>query len=190
VGPYALSKAASERRVVEAAAGSGMCVTILRLATLYGEGDRGNVQRLLQLIARGRFVWIGTGTNRKSLIHVDDAARACVQPILSGGDAVETFNVSAPPVAMREVVEELGGALGKRLPGWHVPATLASGMSSTAALLMPSIGRSLTKWMSDEVYPAEKFERRFGFATRVSLRDGIARQVAWWRARTGEAGQS
>jgi nucleoside-diphosphate-sugar epimerase len=121
---------------------------------------------------------------------VDDAARACVQPILTGGGAVETFNVSAPPVAMREVVEELGGALGRPLPGWHVPATLASGVSSAAALLMPSAGRSLAKWMSDEVYPAGAFERRFNFSTRVALRDGIARQVAWWRARTGEADQS
>jgi nucleoside-diphosphate-sugar epimerase len=188
-GPYALSKAEAERRVVEAAAGSGMRVTILRLATLYGEGDRGNVQRLLELIARGRFVWVGAGSNRKSLIHVDDAGRACVQPLATPGEAVETYNVGGPPVAVREVVEELGRALDRPLPRWHIPAPVALRASAAAALLMPSLGRSLTKWMSDEVYPAGRFARRFDFSTEVSLRHGIARQVNWWRMRTDGASQ-
>ena len=38
-----------------------MALTILRLATLYGEGDRGNVGRLMRTPDRGRFLWIGGG---------------------------------------------------------------------------------------------------------------------------------
>lgn len=189
-GAYAISKAAAEERVIDAAKGSTMRVTILRLATLYGEGDRGNVQRLLQLIDSGRFVWLGTGTNRKSLVHVDDAARACVLPIDLGGGAVETFNVCAPPVTMRNVVEELACALDRPLPRWHIPAPVASVLTAGASLLAPSIGQSLKKWTSEDVYPAEKFARRFNFSTDVSLQEGIARQVAGWRARRGGSGHA
>jgi nucleoside-diphosphate-sugar epimerase len=189
-GAYAVSKAAAERRVIEAAASSGMRVTILRLATLYGEGDRGNVQRLLRLIDRGRFVWVGEGTNRKSLIHVDDAARACVQPLALDGDPVDTYNVSAPAVSMREIVEELGRALGRTLPGWHIPTPVASAASAAALVLIPPLGRSLAKWLNDDVYPGARFEERFRFSTEVSLAEGVARQVAWWRAGGGGSARS
>jgi nucleoside-diphosphate-sugar epimerase len=189
-GAYAVSKAAAERRVIEAAAGSGMRVTILRLATLYGEGDRGNVQRLLQLIDRGRFAWVGVGTNRKSLIHVADAARACVQPVTFSGDPVETYNVSALPVSVREIVEELGRALNRPLPRWYIPTPVASAASTAALVLIPPVGRSLAKWLNDDVYPAGRFEQRFKFSTEVSLAEGMARQVAWWRARAGGSDRS
>ena len=55
-----------------------MALTILRLATLYGEGDPGNVGRLMRKLDRGRFLWIGDGSNRKSLLYKGDAARACM----------------------------------------------------------------------------------------------------------------
>ena len=55
-----------------------MALTILRLATLYGEGDPGNVGRLMRTLDRGRFLWIGDGSNRESLLYRGDAARACM----------------------------------------------------------------------------------------------------------------
>ena len=75
-GPYAESKYQAEQRAIEIAQQSGMALTILRLATLYGEGDPGNVARLMRTIDRGRFIWVGDGSNRKSLLYKGDAARA------------------------------------------------------------------------------------------------------------------
>ena len=64
-------------RVQEIAARTGMALTILRLATLYGEGDPRNIKRLIRTLDQGRFIWIGDGRNQKSLLYVRDAARAC-----------------------------------------------------------------------------------------------------------------
>lgn len=185
VGPYAVSKAAAEGRAIAALRGSPVRLTILRVATLYGEGDRGNVQRLLRAISRGRFVWIGRGTNRKTLVHVADAARACVLPLARRGDAVEVYNVAAPPVTMRAVVEGLARALGRAVPSWHLPPALALALARAARPVMPAQGRALeqaiVRWLSDDVYPAEKLSRRFDFEPRVALAEGLERQVAWWR---------
>jgi nucleoside-diphosphate-sugar epimerase len=185
IGAYAMSKAAAERRAIETLDGSPVRLTILRAATLYGEGDRGNVQRLLDVIDRGRFVWIGRGSNHKSLIHVDDAARACVLPLAHDGNSVEIYNVSAPPVTMRAVVEGLADAAGRRLPSWQLPAGLALATATALRILMPGRGRvlheTLVKWLSDEVYPGDKFASRFDFEPRVQLTDGLSLQVAWWR---------
>jgi nucleoside-diphosphate-sugar epimerase len=185
---YARSKAAAEACAIAAARG-GMRVTILRMATLYGEGDRGNVQRLLRALDRGWFVPLGSGANRKSLLFVADAARACALPIGPAGAAVEVYNVAAPPVPMRSVVAGLADALGKPVPRWHVPAWLALASAVVAAAVVPSRGRllqqTLAKWLADDVYPADEFVRRFGFQPQTTLQEGLRRQVRWWRASTG-----
>ena len=77
-GPYAESKYQAEQRAIEIAYQYGISLTILRLATLYGENDPGNVARLMRAIDRGRFIWIGDGFNIKSLLYCGDAARACI----------------------------------------------------------------------------------------------------------------
>jgi nucleoside-diphosphate-sugar epimerase len=77
-GPYAESKLNAERCLIDLCQEKGVNLTILRLATLYGEGDPGNVARLIRAINRQRFVWVGKGENLKSLLHREDAARACI----------------------------------------------------------------------------------------------------------------
>jgi nucleoside-diphosphate-sugar epimerase len=188
-GPYAASKAAAEARAIAALSGSPVRLTVLRLATLYGDGDPGNVQRLLRAIERGRFAWIGGGENAKTLLHVDDAARACVLALDGGGGAkVEVYNVAAAPVTMRAVVEELARALERPVPSWHVPLGLARAIATGARVVAPSRSRALAdalaRWASDDVYPGDKFARRFDFEPRVAVADGLRRQVAWSRRAT------
>ena len=113
VGPYALSKYNAELRAVEIARKSGIALTILRLATLYGEGDPGNVGRLIRTLDRGRFLWIGDGSNRKSLLYKGDAARACMAVAERPASGINIYNVSAPACTMREIVDGIADALGK-----------------------------------------------------------------------------
>jgi len=115
IGPYALSKYNAELRAIEIARASGMVLTILRLATLYGEGDPGNVGRLMRTLNRGRFLWIGNGSNRKSLLYKGDAARACVAVAERPASGINIYNVSAPACTMREIVDGIANALGSIL---------------------------------------------------------------------------
>ena len=106
-GPYAISKHNAEQRAEEIAQKSGMALTILRLATLYGEGDRGNVNRLVSAINRRRFIWIGNGSNRKSLLYKGDAARAILSVLPGPPSGINKYNVSAPPCTMYSIVSRI-----------------------------------------------------------------------------------
>jgi len=189
-GPYAQSKYQAERRAIEIAETSGMRLTILRLATLYGEGDPGNVARLMRTIDRGRFIWVGDGSNRKSLLYRGDAARACLTVTHGPSEGIRTYNVSAPPCTMREVVEGLAHALGRHLPHWRVPAPLVLRLAQVAAQFTWGRGRlgslhaTTQKWLADDVYDAGKFHRTFDFQTQVALAEGLCREAAWYRDRT------
>jgi UDP-glucose 4-epimerase len=189
-GPYAESKYLAERRAIELAERHGLRLTILRLATIYGEQDPGNVARLMRTIDRGRFIWVGTGANRKSLIYRDDAARACVAAAQAQGSGIGVYNVSAPPEPMRAVVENLAAALGRRVPRWHIPAGLVlSGAWAAARVsggrgLPGRLSRTAQKWLADDIYPAQRFGQRFQFQTQTSLPEGLRREAAWYRRQT------
>lgn len=184
-GPYAESKYQAEQRAIEIAEASGMALTILRLATVYGEGDPGNVARLMRSIDHERFIWIGNGLNRKSLLHREDVAQACLAVIQSPASAVMVYNVSAPPCTMREVVESLAGALGKRIPSFGIPASMVRGISGLLSGLpisrLQTLGATTQKWLADDVYDGLKFAQAFNFQTQVNLTEGLRREVAWYR---------
>ena len=120
---YGQSKLEGERIAGSAAQETGLGLTILRLATVHGEGDPGNIGRLMRAIDHGRFLWIGSGENEKSLIYVEDVARACLAVVREPHEEMRTYNVCVTPCTMREVVDWLAAALGRR------PRSSAAGQS-------------------------------------------------------------
>jgi UDP-glucose 4-epimerase len=185
-GAYAESKLNAEKRVAALARETGMAVTILRLATLYGEGDPGNVGRLMRSLDRSCFLWIGDGRNRKSLLYRGDAARACLavlnKPPVSG---VATYNVSAQPCTMYEIVEALSTALGKKPLPVRVPAALAVQAAQLASLLPVSafsrLPATIDKWLAEDIYDTRRIEQEISFHPEVTLNEGIRREVHWYR---------
>lgn len=181
---YAGSKADAERAAMQAAAGTVM-LTTLRLATVYGEGDPGNVLRLVRAIDRHAFVWIGRGENRKSLIHRDDAGAAIVAAAFAGADG--TFNVSAPPVTIGEVVTTIARLLGRWVPRLPISSRTATSAARAMNVLTfhnrraAALDRNIAKWCADDVHDGSEFNARFGFAPTVDLANGMAREVAWYR---------
>jgi UDP-glucose 4-epimerase len=185
VGSYALSKRNAELRASEIARESRMALTILRLATLHGEGDPGNVGRLMRTLDKGRFLWIGGGSNRKSLLYKGDAARACAAVAQLPASGINVFNVSAPACTMREIVDGLAGALGKRPLPVRVPASLALLLSRYLSRIpsrrMAGFHQTVQKWLAEDVYDARRFEETYGFQIQTSLEDGLKREVDWYR---------
>jgi nucleoside-diphosphate-sugar epimerase len=184
VGPYAVSKYNAELRVAEIAEKAGMALTILRLATLYGEGDPGNVGRLIRSLNQGRFVWIGDGCNRKSLLYKEDAARACVAVALSPAVGTHVYNVSAPPCTMREIVDGIADALGKRPLPMRIPGKLALILSRNLSRLpnrrLAGIHLTVQKWLAEDVYDSQLFNRTFDFSVQTSINEGIRKEVDWY----------
>jgi nucleoside-diphosphate-sugar epimerase len=188
--PYGASKLAAEHAAEEVARRTGLRLAILRLPTLYGPSDPGQVLRLVRLLARGRFVWIGRGENRKTLLHVDDAAGA-VEAVVLREVEPGTYNVAAAPVTMREIVEGICLALRRPPPLAGVPARCGRGLSRAAAWLAPAIPAAawaaslLEKFLADDAYDGARFAARCGFAPQVELAAGLAEEVAWWQGSRG-----
>ena len=186
IGAYAMSKHKAELQAKEIASKSGMALTILRLATLYGEGDPGNVYRLMVSIDNGHFIWIGNGSNQKSLLYKGDAARACSTVAVRPANGIRTYNVSASPCTMREVVQGLSHELGRTPLPFHIPSRLALLAASVGGKVLRRSGgnnlrSTVEKWLADDIYDSSRFGHDFGFRTQVTLQDGLQREVAWYK---------
>lgn len=186
VGAYAKSKREAEIRLLRIAAETGLQVFILRMGTLYGEGDPGNVGRLMNTIRQGRFLMIGPGTNRKSLLHRDDAAQACVRAVLHPTNRpAGIWNITAGHHSMKEIVENLAAALDRTPPQRHIPAPLADGLLRAGATL--GVGpvhqwaktRWLTvrKWLAEDAYDGSRFAKEFHWQPQITLEEGFQRLV-------------
>lgn len=192
---YAESKFASEivaQRFYEKA---DFDLTILRLATVIGEEDRGNFLRLIKSIDKRRFLWIGKGHNYKSLIHREDVAGAVRKILFENLDAestptekikkMEIFNVSAEPLLMSEIVEVISDALNKRVPGISINKKIVETFFAfnSATIKNNKIEKkrkTVEKWLSDDAYSALRLKRKYQFETQITIQEAIRREVKWY----------
>lgn len=191
-GHYACSKLAGEQAAIKIARDKGIRLTIARMTTLYGANDRGNLNRLINAIARKRFLQIGSCGNRKNLIHKDDAAAACLLLADAEGAAIEVYNVGIPPVTMKEVLHEIVSALQVRHPV-KVPALLATIPSELLSILCGGKGpaarihKSIKTWLRSDDFDTAKFQQAFSFEPEVSLSAGIKEQVTTYQSSSNSA---
>ncbi len=180
-GFYARSKLESEKAAQNICADNKIALTILRLATVIGEEDKGNVARLIKAIDKRRFFWIGAGENFKSLIYKEDAAKACLK-ILRKTAGTEIFNVTAQPSTMKEIVSEIENNLGIKPAKFSIPSKIVSKffLINTKFLRLKKLNQIegiLDKWLSDDVFSGEKFKKIYDFQTETSIKEAIRRQV-------------
>jgi len=184
-GFYAQSKLESEKAAQNVCADNKIALTILRLATVIGEEDRGNVARLIRALDKRRFFWIGTGENSKSLVYKGDVAKACLK-ILGKNGGAEIFNVTAQPSTMKEIVSEIENGLGLKASKFSIPLEILRKffLLNTRFLRLKKLNRveeTLNKWLSDDIFSGEKFKNVYGFQTETSVGEAIRRQVGRYK---------
>ena len=99
-------------------------LVVIRPTVVFGEQNRGNVYNLLSQIAKGRFVMVGDGKNRKSMAYVENIA-AFIEYSMKFSPGVYVYNyVDKPDFTMNSLVGKVYCLLGRsekisfRLPYW------------------------------------------------------------------------
>jgi nucleoside-diphosphate-sugar epimerase len=141
-----------------------------RLFFLYGprEAPGRLVPSVIRSLLAGEEVRTTRGTQRRDFLHVDDLARAIVALLHS--PVLGPVNIaSGQSTAVADVVEQIAIAVGR-------PELVRLGAlperPDEPPLLLADTGR-----LRDEV----------GFRTQISLADGIAETVEWWRRAGSDA---
>ena len=191
---YAQTKHEGETRVLAFRSASGAQAVVLRVSMVYGEGDRGNLQRMISSIERGRFLHIGGGLTRKSATYVENVVDAALLAASHPGAQGEVLLVSDPePYTLREIANVIARHLGVRPPRLSLPALpmIAAGhcfglMRKLTRISPPFTARDVRTLTTDLVCDTSKIQK-LGFRAGVLLEEGIALTVRAHRGMKSQA---
>ncbi len=95
---------------------------MLRLGAVYGSRIKGNYERLTRALACHRFIPIGNGLNRRTLVYDKDVGRAATLAVSHPAAAGRVFNVTDGGFhALNEIIESICSALGRKPPRLSLP---------------------------------------------------------------------
>lgn len=164
----------------------GRLLNIVRPTVVFGPGNRGNVHTLIDQIARGRFVMVGDGRNRKSMAYVENVSAYLAHVILQQRLVNTIANyIDKPDLDMNKLVALLAHELGKPVPRARLPYALGLVAGTGFDLLARVTGRSLPisklrveKFCAETVFEAPEVVRS-GFRAPFTLAEGLARTLSY-----------
>jgi nucleoside-diphosphate-sugar epimerase len=185
---YQRTKVDGERLGREAAARTGIELTIARPTGIYGPGDR-RLLKLFRGVARRRFIVLGKGDIYYHLTYIDDLVEgfrlcgevpaAAGRTYILGGGEVTTLN---------ELVERIARSAGvaprrMHLPVWPfwIAGAACEAVCGPVGIEPPLYRRRVDFFTKSRAFRIDRARRELGYAPAVSLDDGIRRTLAWYR---------
>jgi nucleoside-diphosphate-sugar epimerase len=178
---YARTKLAAEQIVLNAKREDGQSLgTVLRLGAVYGTRIKGNYERLTNALVRHRFIPVGRGLNRRTLVYDKDVAQAAVLAVSHPSAAGRVFNVTDGHFhTLNEIIESICCALGRRPPRLSLPlgstwliVGLLERCSHAAGLKLPAIRTMIDKYNEDVAVSGNLIQNELGFLPRYDLQTG------------------
>lgn len=171
--PYDVSKSCTDLLSHTYAHTYGLPVTVTRCGNLYGGGDlqwSRIVPATVRAALEGRSVALRSdGTFLRDYLYIEDAVDAylALAEAADGAARGEAYNVSPEKaLSVLEIVRATLEAVGR--PD-----------------LEPVIQGDATAEIRDQYLDASKLRQRLGWVPRISLEEGLARTVAWYRGFLG-----
>jgi nucleoside-diphosphate-sugar epimerase len=170
---YGISKREAEDGLRALSTETGLEVTILRLPLVYGPGVKGNLERLLRLVARSAPLPLGRVQNRRSLIGLDNLITAIAACLTNPAAANRTYLLSdQADLSTPDLVRLMATAMGRpaRLLPMPVPLLRAAGALSGR-------GADVSRLAGSLLVDSSPISRELGWRPGVPPAEGIAAMV-------------
>lgn len=179
--PYGRAKRTAEAAAFEASGRYGMQVVVLRLAMVYGAGDRGNLRRMVEGVRAGWFPPLPDTGNHRSLVHIDDAVEAILLAMSHPGAAGGCFIVAAEEAPSgAELYDAIRRMLGRPAPSWRIPASVLRSAGTAADRIsriirkpLPVSSEMVDRLLGSAWYCPARIARELGWRARVPLSHGL-----------------
>jgi len=158
---------------------------VLRLAAVYGPRMKGNYRTLAHAIRRGLFLRVGSGTNRRTLVHEQDVVRASMLAAERAAPG-STFNVTDGRIhTVHDILIAISVAAGRpMLPGYlpvapvRVAAGLAESLFGLVGKRSPIRRAMVDKLLEDVAVSGQRLQTELGFVPAFDLATGWLNALA------------
>jgi len=181
---YERTKLAGEQSVELFSERSGLDVRVLRPAWIFGPGCP-RTTKLLRSLKKGRFFFIGEGTNLRHPVYVADVVDALLLAAV-GRLGARRDHIIAGPSAMklRDLVSACAQAVGAPMPRFRMPrpaAMMLGRVAESAGRITgknpPFSRRSLSFFENDNAFDCAAAQRDLGYVPRVDFTEGLQRTL-------------
>ena len=171
-------------------------VVILRPTVVFGPRNRANIFRLLRQVCDKQFIWVGDGSNIKSVAYVENVVDAAILLLEKMTPGVLTLNYSdRPQLTTKEIVDIIARKAGVSVPGKRIPLSLALPaarifdiVGKVTRLDLPITSARILKFNTPTCHHAEKITA-MGFSPRFSIEEGLEKNVRWYLSHKGDLDQ-
>lgn len=109
---------------------------IVRPTVVFGEGNKGNIYNLINQIRKRRFIFIGKGSNKKSIAYVENVSNYLIHLITNESAPVVSNYSDKPDLSTLELVRKINLCLGRKPePLFKLPLALGYAVASVFDLL-------------------------------------------------------
>ena len=167
----------------------GVEVVVARPIGIHGPGDT-RFLKMFRGLARGRFPMLGSGEVFYQLTYIDDL---CEGFLLCGdvpGAAGRTYILAGEKyTTLKALVAMVAEELGVKPPRVHLPVwpfwtagLLCELVCVPLRIEPPLYRRRVDFYTKSRAFDITRARTELGYAPQVSLREGIQRTIAWYRA--------
>ena len=183
VGPYEITKAESDRLVIDAGMKGSFSYSILRPSNVFGpDMSNQSLFKLISLINRGLFFYIGKPSASANYIHVDNVVEglALCGKIPAARGQIYNLSDCRP---MEEFVEIIAGALHKPVPRLRLPEMPIRWMGKLLGRLprFPLTESRVNALTNKSMYSIERIRHELGYLHLLPMEEGLRQMVEVWK---------
>ncbi|MBI5438642.1 MAG: NAD-dependent epimerase/dehydratase family protein [Nitrosomonadales bacterium] len=183
---YEITKAESDKIVIESANKGGFSYSILRPSNVFGsEMSNQSLFSMIAMIDRGLFFYIGRPGASANYIHVDNVIEGLIRCGTMPQAKNRTYNLS-DHCTMEHFVETIADALSHPSPRLRIPKPIAHLVGGTLGKIP---GFPLTRSRANALdnrsaYPILRIQQELGYRHVISMEDGLRELVAAYKLKT------
>lgn len=190
--PYNRSKGLGDRLALDFHRTTGLPVTVVRPATIFGPRSKDWVVELSRLLIAGHALTIAGGHSPAGLVYVDDVVRAMIGLAEMPGAAGEAYNVVDPGVVTwRVYFDALADGLGVARPRLDISRASAMALSRVGETAYRILGRTSRPLFTRHVvylltrnqqYDGAKLAKAIPEFPKLGVAAGLGLTLEWLRS--------
>ena len=172
---YGIAKHQAEEYILSKELPEGKRVYILRPCMIHGPGNKGNLNLLYQLVAKGLPWPLGAFDNQRSFLSIENLCFVIKELLENDGIPSGVYNVADDvSLSTNELIQLLGESLGKSVSIWNWSQNVISSLAKIGDVLpLPLNSERLQKLTESYVVSNQKIVQAIGKPLPKSSANGL-----------------
>jgi nucleoside-diphosphate-sugar epimerase len=185
---YQRSKCEGEQIALRFAREGRLNLVVIRPTAIYGPGDY-RLLKLFRMVARGRFLLLGKGSNFYHMVYVKDLVNALIKAsntetangrvYIIGGDEVLTLKELARTIA--SVLNVPLKILHLPLKPFQIAGSICEALCTPLRISPPIYRRRVDFYAKSRIFDITRARRELGYSPEYPLRRGLSLTASWYR---------